>query len=436
MKVLFLWNGMTHYFNLITSAINNHPDVEVLYITPASVSESIGEGVFQTDKGVAFNYLRIEEKNSDKYGLYFEGLDGVIQKFQPDIIMVSEIHIKSLMFDSLLNDLVKKNGIKIILRSIPFGVEKKDVYLQNAKEKVKGLQLPTFQSMPFVLRKIFRSIGFHKLYAFLYTKPRALQQYKKQAALRSQIYSFADAHVNYIEDAYSILGSYGVSKDKIFITYNSPDTDHYFSVKAKIEKDPPVLPHSRYRIVHLSRLVAWKRVDMLIQALSDIRPAYPEAELLIIGNGPETESLKTLAVDLQVEDAVKFLGGIYDTEVLGKYLIASSVYVLAGMGGLSINDAMCFGLPVICSVCDGTEKYLVREGYNGLYFENGNQESLNEKIRMLFDDESLREQMGHRSFQIIANEINIHTVVKGYVRAFKYVTGILDTGQTIEKAAI
>jgi len=116
-----------------------------------------------------------------------------------------------------------------------------------------------------------------------------------------------------------------------------------------------------------------------------------------------------------------FIGAIYDANLLGKYLLASSVYVLAGMGGLSINDAMCFGRPIICSVCDGTEKRLVRDGYNGLYFEHGDQNDLTQKILYLLKNPRLQLKMGLNSSSIIKNEINIHTVIKGYMNAFEFV---------------
>lgn len=61
----------------------------------------------------------------------------------------------------------------------------------------------------------------------------------------------------------------------------------------------------------------------------------------------------------------------------------STVYVLAGMGGLSINDAMTYGLPVVCSVCDSTERDLVTDGVNGLFFKEDNADSLSDKLNKL-----------------------------------------------------
>ena len=93
--------------------------------------------------------------------------------------------------------------------------------------------------------------------------------------------------------------------------------------------------------------------------------------------------------------------------------------MLAGMGGLSINEAMCFGKPVICSVADGTEKRLVREGYNGYYFESGSVTSLVSTIEKMFLDPAQIQLMGQRSKEIIQQEINIHTVLGNYMEAFR-----------------
>lgn len=96
----------------------------------------------------------------------------------------------------------------------------------------------------------------------------------------------------------------------------------------------------------------------------------------------------------------------------------STVYVLAGMGGLSINDAMTYGMPVLCSVCDGTERDLVIDGKNGFFFKEGDADSLAEKISELFSSPALCKKMGKESERIIREKINIETVSARYLRAF------------------
>ena len=99
----------------------------------------------------------------------------------------------------------------------------------------------------------------------------------------------------------------------------------------------------------------------------------------------------------------------------------SSVYVLAGMGGLSINDAMCFSLPVICSVCDGTEKDLITDGVNGYIFQEGNVDSLAYKIDLVLSDRTKAKVMGEASYRVIKEKINLETVSQRYIDAFNYV---------------
>jgi glycosyltransferase involved in cell wall biosynthesis len=122
---------------------------------------------------------------------------------------------------------------------------------------------------------------------------------------------------------------------------------------------------------------------------------------------------------LKVENKILFVGSVYDPYTLGRYFKCSTVYALGGMGGLSLNEAMVFGKPVVCSVCDGTEKKLVREGMNGYYFSNGNLDSLIDKLSLILIDKKKVLDFGENSVKIIMNEIDINSVVGNYISAFK-----------------
>jgi glycosyltransferase involved in cell wall biosynthesis len=181
-----------------------------------------------------------------------------------------------------------------------------------------------------------------------------------------------------------------------------------------------------FRLLHIGRLVKWKQVDLLIEAAIALHAKFSQTELSIVGDGPELEALKAQAAG---HDFIEFHGGIYDPKELGKITCESGIYVLAGMGGLSINEAMCFSKPVICSVADGTEKRLVREGYNGHYFESGSLNSLQAVIEKLFSNPEMIMKMGQRSREIIEKEINIHTVLSNYMEAFRF--AIASRSQTV-----
>ena len=400
MKVLFIANGLTHYYNLVLSRLNSEAGIEVVVIAPGGRGADIGEGVYQTKDGINFKVIRLNETQRFGFCTTFEGLGGVIRQERPTVVIVFENYLMSFLVDLSVVMAMKHIRAGLILKSIPFRLL---AYQEACNEVSAG-----FARLPILMNRILIATGLIKLARRLWLE------------INKRAFCLPDAHVNYVE-AHELWASYGVAREKIFVTRNSPDTDLLFGVKNALENVPQILPRNPYRLLHVGRLVKWKRVDMLMRAFSRVRERWPKAELLVIGTGPEEASLKKLGDDLNLGTSVTFTGGVYDPRMLGQYYMASSLYVLAGMGGLSINEAMCFGLPVLCSVCDGTEKVMVREGVNGRYFRDGDEEDLHEKIIWCFEHAGELQQMGLKSLEIIRNEVNIRTVLDGYIRAFHYV---------------
>lgn len=403
MKVLYIGNGLTHYYNLVLSRLNREPNVNLVVVVPIGISDSIGDGVRQTKDGINFRVIELREKRKLKLYSTFEGLSRVLRQERPDIIITPETYLAAFLFDISLVLAIKSFRTGIILKSIPFRYVTFHEAIKIIKESSNG-----FSSLPSSLNKALKTFGLIRLI-------KRIHLYIKRI-----VFNIPNAHVNYVE-AYDYWESYGVTKEKIFITRNSPDTDLLFATREKIVLEHDILPKNPYRLLHVGRLVGWKRVDMLMRAFGRVREKYSNSELLIIGSGPEENNLRKLSGELRLGDSVRLLGGIYDPEVLGKYYIASSLYVLAGMGGLSINEAMSFSLPVLCSVCDGTERVLVKEGVNGRYFKDGNEDDLVEKIIWFFERPSQSQSMGIKSQMIIRDEVNINTVIKGYLNAMDYV---------------
>jgi len=265
-----------------------------------------------------------------------------------------------------------------------------------------------------LLGKILRAMSLDLLYMRTLRK-RALEKPQRDA---QSIFRSAHAHAVYHEGGIEIYESYGVIKENIFVVRNSPNTESLIEAADKHSSNT-----RHQRLLHIGRLVEWKRVDLLICAVADLRNSgFPELELVVIGYGPAETDLKTLAKELGVDEAVQFLGGIYDPTLLAEQAMCSSIYVLAGMGGLSINEAMCFGLPIVCSRCDGTEKFLVREEVNGLYFQEGELSELTRKLAALLTDDELRKSMGYMSRMLIENEINTEIHVNNYLEMFEKLT--------------
>ena len=401
MKILFTFGGLPHYYNLVLNKLNREEGNEVIVIVPDKSSNTVGQGVHQTDEGVEFKVYKLKEYRPWYGKVFFKGMGRIILNEKPDIIVTGWPYSLGFLLNPAIRLIVKRLSCRLILKEIPFGIplfgEAKQFYLNGI---LKDEELNPVKYKNSISGKL--QIG---LITFI----------------RKKLYNMVDAHVNYVEQAYRILGSYGVPKEKIFITYNSPDTEKLLNARGKISQMEPILKENRNRIIHVGRLVKWKKADLLIKAFVKVKKKFIDAELIIVGTGPEEDNLKSIAGELKLLDDIKFIGGIYDDITLGRYLTASSIYVLAGMGGLSINEAMCYDKPVICSVCDGTEKHLVFDEFNGKYFEEDNEDDLAGKIIYLLSDTEKIKTMGRNSGRIIKEKININTVVEGYLKAFRYV---------------
>lgn len=399
MKVLFLLNGLTHYVVPMLNKLDEVDGIDVIAVAANKNSNNVGTGVYITNEGIKFHLLYLEEIPRFYRKTFFKGLKSVLLSEKPDVIILGWPFILELVFNPLLLIFIKKNKIKILFKEIPFQVQPFGEAL-----KFKSTNFID-ENMKLIDDRIIRRIS------NFFT-----------AIIRRYYYFFVDANINYYEDSYSTLKTFGVKKEKIFISYNSPDTKTLFYAKQMAEEVGPQFNYNPHRLIHVGRLVKWKRVELLLQAVADLSPSFQNLELLIIGNGPEFNSLNLLAEKLQIKSKVSFIGAIYDPIELARYFSSAGVYVLGGMGGLSINEAMAFGKPIVCSICDGTEKKLVRDGYNGYIFENGNLESLKLKLVKLISDEDKIIEFGKNSESIIRDEINLQTVIDAYIRTFHYLS--------------
>lgn len=103
----------------------------------------------------------------------------------------------------------------------------------------------------------------------------------------------------------------------------------------------------RLIVVSVGALEAPKRIDLALEAMR----LLPKAEYWVIGDGPERKRLEAIAPPNAV-----FFGEKH--EGLHEILAIADVFVMPGLGGLSLNLALMNGLPVVAGPADGTEKDL------------------------------------------------------------------------------
>src|SRR5690606_34562901 len=124
--------------------------------------------------------------------------------------------------------------------------------------------------------------------------------------IRRYCYKRADGALAYSSLGKNLIPTYGIREENVFVTYNTGDSETLLCEKERVRQEPSILPVNSRRIIHVGRLVKWKRVDLLIDAFSNVIKEFPDAELVIIGEGPERENLVKLVGDLNIDQKVHF----------------------------------------------------------------------------------------------------------------------------------
>ena len=226
----------------------------------------------------------------------------------------------------------------------------------------------------------------------------------KQSGLWKRFIGQFDGMIAYSQRGAEEYASLGFPREKIFVAHNS--------VSAKPVHVPERSPQTvdRPTILFVGRLQARKRVDSLLRACAEMEV---KPRLLIVGDGPERESLESLANEFY--PSAEFIGAKHGLE-LKPYFESADLFALPGTGGLAVQEAMSYGLPIIVAKGDGTQDDLVREG-NGWQIEPENYEALVLAMKNALSDVARLREMGRESFRIVSEEINIEKMTEAFVKA-------------------
>ena len=179
------------------------------------------------------------------------------------------------------------------------------------------------------------------------------------------------------------------SRFEIPIIPNGVDLDLYTSPERSWQ--PPLL-------LSVGRLVYQKGFDLGIRALARLK--HLDWQWNIAGDGPEMESLKSLAREQGISQRVVFLGWQSRQELIHCYKQSNLFLFPSRHEGMpnAVLEAMASGLPVIASRISGNEELVVHEK-TGLLVESENIDSLAAALQSLMKDPSRGQQMGATSRQ-------------------------------------
>ena len=221
-----------------------------------------------------------------------------------------------------------------------------------------------------------------------------------------------DALITYSKQGAREYEALGFPRDRIFTAPNAvaPRPAH------PMPKRPPAFRGDKPVVVFVGRLQERKRVDFLIRACAAL-PSDVQPLLWVIGDGPLRTVLENLANEIYPQ--ARFFGAQHGTQ-LAKHLHSADLFAMPGTGGLAVQEAMSFGLPVIVGVADGTQADLVRDE-NGWLLVDDSIQTLKDTLASALSDISSLRKKGSASYRIVSHEINLENMVAVFSRAIEKV---------------
>ncbi len=138
------------------------------------------------------------------------------------------------------------------------------------------------------------------------------------------------------------------------------------------------------------RLTRQKALDGAIEVVARL----PDVTLLVLGDGPEREPLRQLAVDRGVAGRIRFLGGGTRDDVLRLFRAADAAILPSSWENFphTVVEALAVGTPVVATAVGGVPEIVV-DGVNGLLVPPGDLEALTGAIDRVMRDRALRERL-------------------------------------------
>jgi len=170
----------------------------------------------------------------------------------------------------------------------------------------------------------------------------------------------------------------------------------------------PRLDSNKLRIGTVKSLAPKYGVSYLIKAFAQAKQqGLSDAELILVGSGPQENELKQLVHKLQLQEVVQFIGSVPHAEV-PQWLNSFDIYVALSTldsesFGVAIVEASACGLPVLVSNAGGLPEVVV-DGQTGFIVPKKDVQAATEKLIYLATNKDLRHSMGQqgRAF-VLAN---------------------------------
>jgi glycosyltransferase involved in cell wall biosynthesis len=177
------------------------------------------------------------------------------------------------------------------------------------------------------------------------------------------------------------------------------------------------LPASGPMVGVVARLESEKGHPTLLEAWPAVVAAFPDATLLVIGEGSRREALETMAAELGVADRVVFTGRRDDVPAVTAALDVAVLPSYREALGLTVLEAMALSRPVVASNVGGIPE-MIEDGVTGLLVPPHDPVALAAAIIRLLRDHPLADTLGRAGHDLVHERFCIELMVDAVERIY------------------
>jgi glycosyltransferase involved in cell wall biosynthesis len=210
------------------------------------------------------------------------------------------------------------------------------------------------------------------------------------------------------------LQSLGFPEQKLRVVCNGidplPETNRN-AIRYKLNLDKETVCYG-----FVGRISHQKAVDRAISAFAKVSEQDSHTHLVIVGDGPDLNAMKTLAADLGLSRQVTFTGAANGAELMAAF----DVFLLPSRyEGLPyvLLEAAAKALPIVMTDVGGAH-LIVRDGENGFILPQIQLGQLADRLLLLAKKPELRSAMAMKSAEIAAS-FSLDNMVDGTLAVYR-----------------
>ncbi len=163
------------------------------------------------------------------------------------------------------------------------------------------------------------------------------------------------------------------------------------------------------KLLWCGRMIDWKHAEDALFISRKLWDDGIEHELTLVGGGVLEEKLKEKAAALGIADSTHF-EGFKSPEETRKYMRRADIYLFTsdrkeGWGAV-LNEAMNSGCAVVADHAIGAVPFMLRHGYNGMVYKDGDVSEATAYVKKLSTDALLRKELGMHAYETVSKYWN------------------------------